>query len=153
MKPSEKALKYFKQAEDVDPNFYSMNLLMIGKTYVRLQNYRLALLFLSRAKDYPVKTPDDQQAHKEAVELLKSIGIKYAIPYSIKITVIRHYINYLSLLIAYIDIISLQLTLILFIYVKLFSLTIFFQHFDMQSGPLWIILLIYIFNLLINIKY
>ena len=44
-----------------DPNFYSMNLLMIGKTYLRMNKKELALEYLTRAHQYPVKTEDDKQ--------------------------------------------------------------------------------------------
>ena len=44
----------------VDPNFYSMNLLMLGKTYLRLKNTKMALLYLTRARDYHVSTEDDK---------------------------------------------------------------------------------------------
>ncbi|KAL5022226.1 hypothetical protein ScPMuIL_001381 [Solemya velum] len=60
------ALKYFLQAEAVDPNFYSMNLMMLGKTYSKLGNHDMARVYLIKARDFPVRTPDDQQAHKEA---------------------------------------------------------------------------------------
>jgi hypothetical protein len=44
-----------------DANFYSMNLLMIGKTYVRMGQKDKAIPYLQRARDYVVKTPDDKQ--------------------------------------------------------------------------------------------
>ncbi|XP_022344321.2 regulator of microtubule dynamics protein 1-like [Crassostrea virginica] len=70
------ALFYFQEAEKVDPYFYSMNLLMIGKTHLRMKNYLAAKSFLLKARDYPVVTPDDKKAHEEAIQLLKSVGIK-----------------------------------------------------------------------------
>lgn len=70
------ALEFFLGAEKIDPSFYSMNLLMIGKTYYRMKNYDKAKEYLLKARDYPVKTPDDKDAHKEAVDLLKSLGVK-----------------------------------------------------------------------------
>lgn len=45
----------------VDANFYSMNLLMIGKTHLRMKNYSAAKGFLVKARDYPVVTPDDKK--------------------------------------------------------------------------------------------
>ncbi|XP_063406686.1 regulator of microtubule dynamics protein 1-like [Mytilus trossulus] len=72
----EEALAYFEKAEEADPNFYSMNLLMLGKTYLRLKNHNMALKYLTRAKDQPLNKPDDEKAHKEALELLKSMGVK-----------------------------------------------------------------------------
>ncbi|XP_041375817.1 regulator of microtubule dynamics protein 1-like isoform X3 [Gigantopelta aegis] len=69
----EEALHYFEKAEEVEPDFYSMNLLMLGKTHLRLGNKEQALIYLARARNYPVKTPDDEQAHKESADLLKKI--------------------------------------------------------------------------------
>lgn len=45
----------------VEANFYSMNLLMIGKTHLRMKNYSAAKSFLVIARDYPVVTPDDKK--------------------------------------------------------------------------------------------
>ncbi|KAK6184772.1 hypothetical protein SNE40_007169 [Patella caerulea] len=72
----EEALEYFLLAENVEPNFYSMNLLMLGKTYDRLGNKDAAKEYLIKARDYPVQTTDDEQAHKEAIELLKNLGVR-----------------------------------------------------------------------------
>lgn len=83
----------------VDPNFYSKNLLMLGKTYMAMKDKQKSLFWLSKAKDYPGRTEEDKevthgrarqiliglclqvyvhflclQAHKEAVELLKKLG-------------------------------------------------------------------------------
>lgn len=75
---------------------------MIGKTYYRMKNYDKAKEYLLKARAFPVKTPDDKdvifilfslellnclriiylffplniKAHKEAVDLLKSLGVK-----------------------------------------------------------------------------
>ena len=54
----------------VDPNFYSKNLMMLGKTYSRLGNKKLAMLYLTRAREFPINTPDDRD-----VMLLKSWSI------------------------------------------------------------------------------
>ncbi|TNM96372.1 hypothetical protein fugu_016033 [Takifugu bimaculatus] len=70
----EEALDFFLKAEEVDPNFYSKNLLMLGKTYMAMKDKQKALLWLSKAKDYPARTEEDKEAHKEAVELLKKLG-------------------------------------------------------------------------------
>ncbi|XP_064010630.1 regulator of microtubule dynamics protein 1 isoform X3 [Pogoniulus pusillus] len=67
------ALRYFHLAEEADPNFYSKNLLFLGKTYLKLNNKKLALLWLTKAKDYPAHTEEDKQVQKEALELLNSI--------------------------------------------------------------------------------
>jgi hypothetical protein len=46
-----------------EPNFYSMNLLMLGKTYMRLKDAEMALTYLTRCINHPVKTPDDKQVN------------------------------------------------------------------------------------------
>ncbi|XP_043395327.1 regulator of microtubule dynamics protein 1 isoform X1 [Chelonia mydas] len=67
------ALSYFHKAEEADPNFYSKNLLLLGKTYLKLKNKKMALLWLTKTRDYPAHTEEDKQVQKEAVELLNSI--------------------------------------------------------------------------------
>ncbi|XP_019383430.1 PREDICTED: regulator of microtubule dynamics protein 1 isoform X3 [Gavialis gangeticus] len=69
----EEALHYFQMAEKAEPNFYSKNLLYLGKTYLKLNNKKMALLWLTKAKEYPAHTEEDTQVQKEAVELLNSI--------------------------------------------------------------------------------
>ncbi|KAM9387175.1 regulator of microtubule dynamics protein 1 [Phaethornis superciliosus] len=69
----QEALHYFHMAEEADPNFYSKNLLFLGKTYLKLNNKKLALLWLSKAKEYPAHTEEDKQVQKEALQLLNSI--------------------------------------------------------------------------------
>ncbi|KAK7115175.1 regulator of microtubule dynamics protein 1-like [Littorina saxatilis] len=72
----EEALNYFHKAEEMEPNFYSKNLMMLGKAYSRLGNKKLAMLYLTRALEFPINTPDDRDAHKEAEELLTKMGVK-----------------------------------------------------------------------------
>ncbi|XP_061427953.1 regulator of microtubule dynamics protein 1 isoform X1 [Lethenteron reissneri] len=60
------ALEYFSEAEQVEPSFYSKNLLMLGKTQLRLGNVRGALLWLTKARDFPARTDEDAQVQKEA---------------------------------------------------------------------------------------
>ncbi|XP_051785259.1 regulator of microtubule dynamics protein 1 isoform X1 [Erpetoichthys calabaricus] len=57
----EEALAYFLKAEEVDSNFYSKNLLMLGKSYMMLNNKNEALFWISKAKDYPAHTEEDKQ--------------------------------------------------------------------------------------------
>ncbi|XP_058554461.1 regulator of microtubule dynamics protein 1 isoform X2 [Neofelis nebulosa] len=66
----EEALGYFHRAEQVDPNFYSKNLLLLGKTYLKLHNKKLAAFWLMKAKDYPAHTEEDKQIQTEAAQLL-----------------------------------------------------------------------------------
>lgn len=70
----EEALSYFLKAEEVDPNFYGKNLLMLGKTYLKMNDKETAKLWLSKAIEFPALTHEDKEAHKEAVDLLKSLG-------------------------------------------------------------------------------
>uniref|UniRef100_F7BGJ3 Regulator of microtubule dynamics protein 1 n=2 Tax=Ornithorhynchus anatinus TaxID=9258 RepID=F7BGJ3_ORNAN len=72
----EEALNYFQKAEQADPNFYSKNLLLLGKTYLKLSNKKLAAFWLLKAKDYPVHTEEDKQVQKEAADLLKTFSVK-----------------------------------------------------------------------------
>ncbi|XP_076234260.1 regulator of microtubule dynamics protein 1 [Calliopsis andreniformis] len=69
----EEALTYFQNAEKVDPNFYSHNLLMLGKTYLKLNNKEEALKYLKRAMEYPAKNDDDHNAKQEAQKIFKTI--------------------------------------------------------------------------------
>ncbi|KAF1494666.1 Regulator of microtubule dynamics protein 1, partial [Eudyptula minor novaehollandiae] len=57
-------LKLFSCLYTADPNFYSKNLLFLGKTYLKLNNKKMALLWLSKAKDYPAHTEEDKQVVK-----------------------------------------------------------------------------------------
>ncbi|XP_075682144.1 regulator of microtubule dynamics protein 1 [Rhinoderma darwinii] len=72
----DEALIYFEMAEEVDPNFYSKNLIYLGKTFLKLKKKELALLWLKKAKDYPVRTEEDKEVHKETTDILKSMGEK-----------------------------------------------------------------------------
>lgn len=45
----------------VDPNFYSKNLLMLGKTYMAMKDKEKALLWLTKGKDYPGHTLEDKE--------------------------------------------------------------------------------------------
>ncbi|KAK1132705.1 hypothetical protein K0M31_014085 [Melipona bicolor] len=68
----EEALKYFETAEEIDPNFYSQNLLMLGKTYIKLNQKDQALKYLKMTVEYPAKNEDDRDAKQEAQKLLKN---------------------------------------------------------------------------------
>ncbi|XP_049710404.1 regulator of microtubule dynamics protein 1 isoform X2 [Elephas maximus indicus] len=72
----EEALSYFHRAEQVDPNFYSKNLLLLGKTYLKIQNKKLAAFWLLKARDYPAHTEEDKQIQTEAAQLLTSFSVK-----------------------------------------------------------------------------
>ncbi|NXV44773.1 RMD1 protein, partial [Uria aalge] len=51
----------YENVSQTDPNFYSKNLLYLGKTYLKLNNKKMALLWLSKAKEYPAHTEEDKQ--------------------------------------------------------------------------------------------
>lgn len=69
----EEALTYFENAEKVDPYFYSHNLLMLGKTYLKLNQKEQASKYLKMTAEYPVKNDDDHNAQQEAQKLLNSL--------------------------------------------------------------------------------
>lgn len=66
----EEALVYFEKAEEADPNFYSQNLLMLAKTYLKLGKREDALKYLKMTAEYPTTNHEDVQAKKEAQEML-----------------------------------------------------------------------------------
>ncbi|PRD23558.1 UNVERIFIED_CONTAM: Rmdn1 [Trichonephila clavipes] len=70
----EEALENFKKAEEITPLFYSMNLLMLGKCYINLNNKEKGMKYLKKAVEYTIKIPDDQKAHDEAEKLLKDLN-------------------------------------------------------------------------------
>ncbi|BFZ12631.1 hypothetical protein BsWGS_15669 [Bradybaena similaris] len=72
----EEALEHFKNAEEASPGFYNNNLVMLGKTYLRLKNKEEAKKYLLKALEHQDKTTDDAKARKEATELLKELGVK-----------------------------------------------------------------------------
>ncbi|XP_025421611.1 regulator of microtubule dynamics protein 1-like [Sipha flava] len=68
----EEALKYFKEAESLQPKFYCKNLLMLGKTFLKMDNKFSAEYYLKLVTQYPVKTVEDHEAKTEAEKILKS---------------------------------------------------------------------------------
>lgn len=69
----EEALENFLLAEKLEPNFYSKNLLMIGKSYLMLGKKPEAKEYLQRTLSYPAKTEDDREAVAEAETLIKGL--------------------------------------------------------------------------------
>lgn len=67
----EEAIDYFERAERLDANFYSMNQLMLGKAYLRLNKKEEALRWLEKLSKFTSKTEEDEKAKTEAKELLK----------------------------------------------------------------------------------
>lgn len=69
----EDALEYYLKAEEAQPRFYSINLLRIGRCYLKLKKEDQAKYYLKLAASYPAKSDDDHRANKEATELLKKL--------------------------------------------------------------------------------
>ncbi|XP_032682999.1 regulator of microtubule dynamics protein 1-like isoform X2 [Odontomachus brunneus] len=71
----EEALMYYEHAEKVDPNFYSHNLLMLGKTYLKLKCNEDAIKYLQKVIEFPAGNDDDQKAKQEAQKILNNIRL------------------------------------------------------------------------------
>ncbi|XP_076059233.1 regulator of microtubule dynamics protein 1-like [Oratosquilla oratoria] len=69
------ALDQCLHAEKLEPNFYSKNLLMIGKCYEKLGNREEAIVYIRKVKEYLIKTADDRESVDEATQLLKKFGV------------------------------------------------------------------------------
>lgn len=67
----EEALAHFLAAEEKKANFYSMNLLLIGKCYAALKDAVKAKEYLERAANVKVLNEDDKRCKEEATQLLK----------------------------------------------------------------------------------
>lgn len=70
----ELALERFLKADQVVPDFYSMNTAYIGRCYVRLKQNEKAIPYLRKAAKWEVKFPDDEDAKKHGADFLKQIG-------------------------------------------------------------------------------
>jgi len=69
----DEALAHFLKAEEVDPNFYSSNLLMIGKVYMKTGEKEKAKSFLLKTLNYNAKTEEDFDNIEEAKSLLNTL--------------------------------------------------------------------------------
>ncbi|XP_043278147.1 regulator of microtubule dynamics protein 1-like [Venturia canescens] len=69
----QEALEFLLKAEEIDPNFYSQNLLLLGKTYLKLNNKEEGVKYLKMASEYPARNNDDQDAKQEATKLLSGL--------------------------------------------------------------------------------
>lgn len=69
----EEALEYHESAEKADPNFYSRNLLMLGKTYLKLNRKEDAIKYLKKAAEFLAKNDEDQKTKQEAQKILNSL--------------------------------------------------------------------------------
>ena len=68
----EEAVDYFERAERLNPNFYSMNQLMIAKCYLNLSKKAEAREWLEKLLKFDVKTEEDDLAVKQGKELLSN---------------------------------------------------------------------------------
>ncbi|KAG5672014.1 hypothetical protein PVAND_002176 [Polypedilum vanderplanki] len=67
----EEALEHFLIAEEIEPNFYSVNKLLIAKCYIALKDYKSAKEYLKKvAALVPIKSEDDINSVEEAKYLL-----------------------------------------------------------------------------------
>uniref|UniRef100_A0A182JNV4 Regulator of microtubule dynamics protein 1 n=1 Tax=Anopheles christyi TaxID=43041 RepID=A0A182JNV4_9DIPT len=69
----EQALDCFEKAEATQPSFYSMNHLMLAKTYQALKQAEKAKEFMTLAANVAVLNEDDKQCKEEATKLLKKM--------------------------------------------------------------------------------
>ncbi|CAG7834358.1 unnamed protein product [Allacma fusca] len=69
----EEALQHFLRAEDIQPLFYSKNLLLLAKTYAKLGQPEKAHAYLKKLENLPLKTDEDFVARKEGKQLLDSL--------------------------------------------------------------------------------
>uniref|UniRef100_A0A182Y9K4 Regulator of microtubule dynamics protein 1 n=1 Tax=Anopheles stephensi TaxID=30069 RepID=A0A182Y9K4_ANOST len=70
----EDALQYFERAETVRPNFFPLNHLMLGDTFVALKEPKKARPFLELAANQVApRTADDREAQREAKALLRKL--------------------------------------------------------------------------------
>lgn len=69
----EEALEHFTKAEDISPDFYSMNKLMLGKCYLRLKDNEKAKHYLTLASKIGINNEDDKKCKEEADQLLKKL--------------------------------------------------------------------------------
>ncbi|XP_053659996.1 regulator of microtubule dynamics protein 1-like [Anopheles marshallii] len=68
------ALEYFVRAENTQPNFFPLNHLMLGETYIALKDPEKARPFLELAANQrEPRTADDREAQREARALLRKL--------------------------------------------------------------------------------
>nr|XP_039265004.1 regulator of microtubule dynamics protein 1-like [Styela clava] len=72
----EEAIKMFELAEKTEPNFYSVNLVELGRCYMMIGDNRHALLYLDKASKYPATNDEDRQAVERAKKLLEELIAK-----------------------------------------------------------------------------
>lgn len=70
----DEALSFLLRAEEVAPDSFSPNHLLLGKTYIRLKQPENAVKHLLKARDNTGPTPDDKNARDESKRLLAELG-------------------------------------------------------------------------------
>ncbi|OQV21931.1 Regulator of microtubule dynamics protein 1 [Hypsibius exemplaris] len=70
------AIRCFEHAEQVQPNFYSMNLLMLAKAYTKEKDYLKAGVYLTKLRDFNAKTVEDVKAMEEGEKLNQEVRIR-----------------------------------------------------------------------------
>eukprot|EP00795_Rhopilema_esculentum_P002889 gene2889-1126_t len=69
----DEALHYAMKSEELRPNFWKENLLLIAKCYYQKSDYSSAREWLEKAKDLPVVNEDDSVAQKEIMALMLKV--------------------------------------------------------------------------------
>lgn len=67
----EEALQHLEGAEKISPHFYCFNLVYLGKCHLRMGDKAKAKEALQKALDLEKKNTDDDEAKKEAADLIK----------------------------------------------------------------------------------
>lgn len=70
----EEALKYFQRAEEVQPEFWNKNALMLAKTYEKIGDKAKAAEWADYTTRRLVINPEDEEIVKQARELLARVG-------------------------------------------------------------------------------
>ncbi|XP_055383373.1 regulator of microtubule dynamics protein 1-like isoform X2 [Condylostylus longicornis] len=67
----EKALEFFEKAESLKEGFYTTNWLMLGKSFMALNNMEKAKVYIEKAANCQVLNEDDKNCKEEACKLMK----------------------------------------------------------------------------------
>lgn len=73
----EEAIKMFELAEKTEPNFYSVNLMQLGRCYMITGDVKRAMMNLDKAANYPATTDEDRDAVEKAKKLLEELIAKH----------------------------------------------------------------------------
>ncbi|XP_069477405.1 regulator of microtubule dynamics protein 1 isoform X2 [Ambystoma mexicanum] len=72
----EEALKLFQKVEEVSPNMFPKNMLFMAKTFLKMKNKEKAIEWFLKVKKFSAKTDEDKKALQEAIDVLRTLGIK-----------------------------------------------------------------------------